>query len=220
MAQKYSDPIKFRSRSAFKLVEIENKYHFLLHKDVRCIVELGAAPGGWSQILAHKLGWLEEDIIGTDKPPLDDHVDPREETSTPSNDMWSDASRQIPAEEEVDLSRDLVDDEEPEKRARALSTIIAVDKLRMDPIAGVNRLQMDFLSPEADAAISSLVDMTSPESKGKVDIVLSDMAGNITGKKIHDREVSLELAHAVLQFSIKHLRTAEDTGRSRGGVLM
>jgi 23S rRNA (uridine2552-2'-O)-methyltransferase len=44
----------FRSRAAFKLIEIDDKYR-LLKKGGR-IVDLGAAPGGWSQVAAKRVG--------------------------------------------------------------------------------------------------------------------------------------------------------------------
>ena len=43
-----------RSRAAFKLIEIDDKYHFL--KSGARIVDLGAAPGGWSEIAAKRVG--------------------------------------------------------------------------------------------------------------------------------------------------------------------
>jgi 23S rRNA (uridine2552-2'-O)-methyltransferase len=43
-----------RSRAAFKLAEIDDKYHFL--KPGITVVDLGAAPGGWSQIAAKRIG--------------------------------------------------------------------------------------------------------------------------------------------------------------------
>jgi 23S rRNA (uridine2552-2'-O)-methyltransferase len=43
-----------RSRAAFKLIEIDDKYHFL--KLGISVVDLGAAPGGWSQVAAKRIG--------------------------------------------------------------------------------------------------------------------------------------------------------------------
>jgi 23S rRNA (uridine2552-2'-O)-methyltransferase len=43
-----------RSRAAYKLIEIDDKYHFL--KIGGRVVDLGAAPGGWSQIAARRVG--------------------------------------------------------------------------------------------------------------------------------------------------------------------
>jgi 23S rRNA (uridine2552-2'-O)-methyltransferase len=43
-----------RSRAAYKLIEIDDKYHFL--KRGISVVDLGAAPGGWSQISAKRVG--------------------------------------------------------------------------------------------------------------------------------------------------------------------
>jgi len=44
----------FRSRAAFKLTEIDDKYHLL--KPGMTVVDLGAAPGGWSQVAAKRIG--------------------------------------------------------------------------------------------------------------------------------------------------------------------
>src|SRR4029077_18300877 len=43
-----------RSRAAYKLIEIDDKYHIL--KQGIAVVDLGAAPGGWSQIAAKRVG--------------------------------------------------------------------------------------------------------------------------------------------------------------------
>jgi 23S rRNA (uridine2552-2'-O)-methyltransferase len=44
----------FRSRAAFKLTEIDDKFHLL--KPGMTVVDLGAAPGGWSQVAAKRIG--------------------------------------------------------------------------------------------------------------------------------------------------------------------
>lgn len=43
----------YNSRAAFKLLELDNKYQFL--KPGQTVVDLGAAPGGWSQIIAQRV---------------------------------------------------------------------------------------------------------------------------------------------------------------------
>ena len=47
----------YRSRAAYKLKEIDDKYKLL--KSGQAVIDLGAAPGGWSQIAARKVGSAE-----------------------------------------------------------------------------------------------------------------------------------------------------------------
>lgn len=61
----------YRSRAAFKLAEIDEKYHLL--KPGQRIVDLGCAPGGWLQVAARKIG-LDHGkghIVGIDLLPVD-----------------------------------------------------------------------------------------------------------------------------------------------------
>src|SRR5512143_1188077 len=53
----------FRSRAAFKLAEIDDKFH-LLKKGAR-VVDLGAAPGGWSEIAARRIG-ADGEVVALD----------------------------------------------------------------------------------------------------------------------------------------------------------
>jgi 23S rRNA (uridine2552-2'-O)-methyltransferase len=50
----------YRARAAFKLLEIDEKHHIL--KGARRIIDLGAAPGSWSQIAAKVTGSTDEDV--------------------------------------------------------------------------------------------------------------------------------------------------------------
>jgi 23S rRNA (uridine2552-2'-O)-methyltransferase len=54
----------FRSRSAYKLTEIDDKFRLL--KPGARIVDLGAAPGGWSQIAAKRVGAGKGRVVAID----------------------------------------------------------------------------------------------------------------------------------------------------------
>jgi 23S rRNA (uridine2552-2'-O)-methyltransferase len=53
----------YRSRAAFKLLELDDKFHFL--KKGGRVLDLGAAPGGWSQIAAQRVG-VTGRVVGID----------------------------------------------------------------------------------------------------------------------------------------------------------
>ncbi len=57
----------YRSRAAFKIIEIDEK--FKIFKKGKIVVDLGAAPGGWSQIAVEKVG--AGNVIGIDLLPID-----------------------------------------------------------------------------------------------------------------------------------------------------
>jgi 23S rRNA (uridine2552-2'-O)-methyltransferase len=61
----------YRSRAAFKLLEIDARYHIL--KRGQKVVDLGAAPGGWSQVAAAKVGAGDGTgkVFGIDLLPID-----------------------------------------------------------------------------------------------------------------------------------------------------
>jgi 23S rRNA (uridine2552-2'-O)-methyltransferase len=62
----------FRSRAAFKLIELDDKFHFL--KKGSYVVDLGAAPGGWTQVAVQRTNpqTKEENVVGIDLV----HIDP------------------------------------------------------------------------------------------------------------------------------------------------
>jgi 23S rRNA (uridine2552-2'-O)-methyltransferase len=61
----------FRSRAAFKLAEIDDRHHLL--KAGRSVLDLGAAPGGWSQVAARRVGAAEGRgrVVAVDLLPMD-----------------------------------------------------------------------------------------------------------------------------------------------------
>ncbi|MGQ0752443.1 MAG: RlmE family RNA methyltransferase [Betaproteobacteria bacterium] len=126
----------FRSRAAYKLQQIADRDR--LFSPGMTVVDLGAAPGGWSQIAATA-------------------VAPR-------------------------------------------GRVIAVDLLEMAALPGVTLLRGDFGD---EAVLSSL----ERQLHGKhVDIVLSDMAPNISGVASADQARAVALAEFALEFALKHLK--------------
>ena len=126
----------YRSRAAYKLLEIQEKDR-LLAAGMR-VVDLGAAPGSWSQIAARLVG--------------------------------------------------------------ARGQVFALDLLAMEPLAGVHCLTGDFREAEV------LAQLRSSLGDAPLDLVLSDMAPNISGTPAVDQprtvyliELALELARETLK---------------------
>ena len=57
----------YRSRAAFKLIELDEKFHFL--RGVKAVVDLGIAPGGWAQVVRRQCP--KAAIVGIDLLPVD-----------------------------------------------------------------------------------------------------------------------------------------------------
>ena len=121
-----------RSRAAYKLSEIDDKARFL-KKGAR-VVDLGAAPGGWSQVAAKRVG------------------------------------------------------------APSQGRVVAIDILPMEPIAGVDFMQLDFLDRAAPEKLKVLLG-------GPADVVLSDMAANATGHARTDHLKIMALVELAVEFA-------------------
>jgi 23S rRNA (uridine2552-2'-O)-methyltransferase len=130
----------YRSRAAFKLLEIGTKDK--LFRPGGRAVDLGAAPGSWSQVLAGKLG-------------------PR-------------------------------------------ATIVAIDVLDMDPLRGVVALKGDFATDEGLRAVEQAL------GGEKVDLVVSDMAPNLSGIDSVDQARGIHLAELALEFAVAWLQPGGD----------
>ena len=126
-----------RSRAAFKLMEIDDKAKLL--KPGAKVVDLGAAPGGWSQVAAKRV------------------------------------------------------------RAGNGARVVAIDLLAMDPLSGVDFLQLDFLDPDAPERLKALLG-------GPADVVLTDMAANATGHRATDHLKIMGLAEAAAEFAREVLK--------------
>jgi 23S rRNA (uridine2552-2'-O)-methyltransferase len=201
---------------------------FLEQPDVHAVVDLGAAPGGWSQVVADKLAWGvassrvlggagdgeevvggEEGVVGV----VGDDWKPRKKKKG----MGGDKAIAEPLGHFDPLNIDDIDD--TLGRVRGRGTIIAVDLLPIEPIYGVQTIQADFMLDATTRRIREL--LCNPENpRGKADVILSDMAANVSGNVAHDIEASLEICEAVFEFASRNLRSAQSVGRRKGGVLL
>jgi len=125
----------YRSRAAYKLLEINERDRIL--RPGLTVVDLGAAPGGWSQVAAAAVG--------------------------------------------------------------GKGTVIALDILPMDPLADVTFLQGDFREQAVSDQLLALV------PAGAVDLVISDMAPNISGQRAVDQPRAMYLAELALDMARKVL---------------
>ncbi|HWS26601.1 MAG TPA: 23S rRNA (uridine(2552)-2'-O)-methyltransferase RlmE [Xanthomonadales bacterium] len=126
-----------RSRAAYKLEELLERD--LVLRPGMVVVDLGAAPGGWSQVAQE---WL-----------------------------------------------------------KGRGRVVALDILEMDPLPGVEFIHGDF----TDAAVLAQLEQLLGETK--VDLVLSDMAPNMSGVASVDQARSMLLAELALDFAQSHLRS-------------
>ena len=214
--KRVSDSNFYRSRSAFKLVEINDKWN-ILTPSLRAVVDLGAAPGGWSQVVSRTLGWDYE--LGTDSGNRRSAGE-EEEVDDPLA-MWE-------AIKNLDLDPPTKKPSRPagfgikEDTRTTPGVIVAVDRLHMKAIPGVLTLQADFLQPATMSTIKQM--LTTPFNRdGKADLILSDIGANQSGNRIRDVEQSLEICHAVLQFARKHLRNEVELAKEmkdRAGVVL
>jgi 23S rRNA (uridine2552-2'-O)-methyltransferase len=250
-----------RSRSAYKLLEIDERYNLFgglplssssssssspssAYNDIRGVVDLGAAPGGWSQVVAEKLGWTQHwaqknnvmkvkgyswgeagvkcnQKYGTwSTPKLAQTLKEERAQKKGKRGKGGEVTLTSVVEEEPKFDPlDINNDELNAELSQGHGTIVSVDLLPMLPIHGVLDIQADFLKPETEDLINRLLSIKGNMS-GKADIILSDMAANMTGNVSRDTESSLEICESVFDFATRHLRTAESIGRSNGGVLL
>lgn len=126
----------YRSRASFKLIEIDDKYRLL--KPGMTVVDLGAAPGGWSQVASQRIG--------------------------------------------------------------SKGKIIAADLLAMDSLEDVEFIQGDFTDEAVFEQIMAALDGRA------VDLVISDMAPNISGMPDIDQPRAMYLIELALDLAVQVLK--------------
>src|SRR5262252_6990442 len=175
-----------RSRAAFKLAEIDDK--FRLFKPGAKVVDLGAAPGGWSQIAAQRVEATPSPLVGEGRGGGSSQFGataPGGPTPTP------DPSPQGGGEEVAERSG--------RKPASVSGRVVAIDLIDMPAIPGVEFLHLDFLDTAAPDRLKALLGALA-------DVVLSDMAANATGHRKTDHLKIMALAEAAAMFARDVLR--------------
>ncbi|QOC23679.1 RlmE family RNA methyltransferase [Wenzhouxiangella sp. AB-CW3] len=125
----------YRARAAFKLAELDDKDR--LFRPGQRVVDLGAAPGSWSQVARERVG--------------------------------------------------------------SGGIVIALDILPMEPLEGVTFIEGDFREDEPLEALETAL------NGARVDLVLSDMAPNISGIGPADQARSMYLAELAMAFAVEWL---------------
>lgn len=126
----------YRSRAAYKLMQLDERFSIFRVGDT--VIELGASPGGWTQVASEKVGQTGH--------------------------------------------------------------VIAIDIKFIEPIEGVEILKGDARSEITKSKVRALM------LDGKADIILSDMAPNISGNYNYDHARSIELASMALDYAGHFLR--------------
>ena len=147
LAEHFDDPFVrqaqqrgLRSRAAFKLLELQDRHRLI--RPGMIVVDLGAAPGGWSQVVRPLLG--------------------------------------------------------------AQGRLIALDVLAMEPVPGVEFIEGDFTE---DEPLQRLEDVLGDAA---VDLVMSDMAPNMSGMATVDQAKAMYLAELALEFARAWLKPGGD----------
>ena len=139
----------YRSRAAYKLKEIDETLHLI--RPGQLVVDLGAAPGAWSQYVRRKFAPKDSGVGGAAVGELN-------------------------------------------------GTIIAVDLLEFEPIEGVQFILGDF---REDAVLQELQQAVGDRL---VDVVISDMAPNLSGIDVTDSARIAHLVELAIEFSRQHLK--------------
>lgn len=128
----------YRGRAAYKILELDDKFRFLV-PGAR-VVDLGCAPGGWSQVAVKRVNALGS------------------------------------------------------RKDKAQGFVLGIDLQEVEPIAGVELHQLDFMEDDADAQVKAWLD-------GKADVVMSDMAAASSGHKQTDHLRIIALCEAAAFFA-------------------
>lgn len=238
---KQSVALGYRSRAAFKLLDINDAYRVIRPGDT--VVDLGAAPGGWSQVAATCAHSRGQGHVTTVSARLPLAAATSTASAGPALPRKSSRSNVLGlACDEVDGTFGVDDGGAAGSKpglaavshlatASAASpsspaSVFALDLLLMERLPGVHALQGDFTSPAVRSVLSELLTQAARSWRGskpgRADVVLCDMAHNFIGNGSTDHVKQMHLAWLALVFACGPPSTGTMTSPvlARGGHLL
>jgi 23S rRNA U2552 (ribose-2'-O)-methylase RlmE/FtsJ len=187
----------YRARSAYKLIEIDDA-HGLLRRGA-AVVDLGAAPGGWTQVAVERVCGAGARPCAP-PPPLD-FCAPPPAGARGGGARASPLAALAAAEAGVGGGAPPLPPPPPPPLAPPPPPgrpplVLALDVLPMAPLAGAQVVRADFFSPAARPALLARL-----LPRGGADVVLSDMAHAFTGSAGTDHTRQMALSWAALLFA-------------------
>ncbi|KAN0060702.1 2' O-ribose methyltransferase [Thecaphora frezii] len=185
--------LHYVSRSAFKLAQLDARYKFLRGQKV--VVDLGAAPGGWTQVIVERL------FRGKPPPQLDIEPSDADQPRVASKQRRAakvfalDILPMDPVPGAVVMQGDFLD----HRVHDALRQLVLKDTRGL---GYGGPLESHDVKPRTDA--------------GFVDVIVSDMMANTTGNRIKDAEASLTLCRAALSFALSTLKVDAEVQGGKG----
>ena len=92
--------------------------------------------------------------------------------------------------------------------AKKMDKLVAIDLLPVDPMPGMDFMEMDFTDDDAPERLKAMISEGDTDNKhdGKVDLVLSDMSANLTGHRKTDHLRMVVLLEMAIEFTYEVLK--------------
>ncbi|KAK9314422.1 FtsJ-like methyltransferase-domain-containing protein [Lipomyces starkeyi] len=177
-----------KSRAAFKLLEIDHNHH-IFHQG-QTVVDLGFAPGSWTQVAVDRTG-RKGRIVGIDILPC---APPQGVTAIQGNFLHIETQRAIKA---------LLSEEFLERPVDHIGPLAARDNVGYGDLE-LSACRHEVMKEPKQSSNTNAVGQIS--GVPVVDVVLSDMMANTSGNSFRDHTLSMDLCNSALAFALDTLK--------------